>query len=406
MMQDRSKYAVQVFRSDEDCEALRATWEGFQPHPNAGLDFYLMIHSCRPQIVRPHVVLLTEAGTPKAMAVGRLENGHINFDIGYRTLARLRARLLIVIYGGLLGDVRPEHIDLIVAELIGALHRGEADALMIANLRRDSEVYQAIYSRLPRFMKDSLVGANKHWVMAMPSNMDEFYSRLSAKARHELRRYPRALEKAFPGQVEVKFLNSPEDVPLIAQEAEKIASKTYHRGLGAGFIDNEENRRRLMLSAKLGTLRTNFLYINGEPRAFWIASRDGSTLYLLYTGYDQSFEKYEPGTITFVRMIENLCGQGIGRVDFGLGDAFYKRRFCDESWDETTLFVYSPSLRGVGLKLFRTVGVVGSRLGGRIMKAFRLTDRIKKKWRRALVSRSRGPGSSAAESRSTHKGES
>jgi hypothetical protein len=49
---------------------------------------------------------------------------------------------------------------------------------------------------------------------------------------------------------------------------EVVAKKTYQRGLGAGFIDNEETRKRLSFFAQKGMLRVMLLDGDEVPISF------------------------------------------------------------------------------------------------------------------------------------------
>jgi hypothetical protein len=55
------------------------------------------------------------------------------------------------------------------------------------------------------------------------------------------------------------------------------------------------------------------------------------------------FSEYAPG-----------CEEGIPRMDFGLGDAFYKQRFGTEGWEEASVFIFAPTLRGLVFNVLRT----------------------------------------------------
>ena len=48
------------------------------------------------------------------------------------------------------------------------------------------------------------------------------------------------------------------------------------------------------------------------------------------------------------KLIEDLCADESHTLDYGFGDADYKRRFGDASWLEEDVLVYAPRRRGYG----------------------------------------------------------
>lgn len=84
---------------------------------------------------------------------------------------------------------------------------------------------------------------------------------------------------------------------------------TYQRSLAAGFIKNLENMKRLELSARKRWLLAYFLYIADKPCAFWIGALYRDSLFLEFTGYDPAFRKYEPWTILFDQILEEIISR-------------------------------------------------------------------------------------------------
>ena len=56
-----------------------------------------------------------------------------------------------------------------------------------------------------------------------------------------------------------------------------------------------------------------------------------------------------------MKMIERLCEDpAVNRLDFGFGDADYKRVFADESWTEQDVEVFGRRPRPLGINLVQT----------------------------------------------------
>jgi hypothetical protein len=382
---EKQQYSVQVFRTVEELSALRTAWADMAHHPNADIDFYLTILSVRPEILRPHVIVLLEDGRPVAMMVGRLEDSELPLTLGYRILFKPRVRLLTIVYGGVFGEDSRGAAEAMMDELLATLSRGEADIAFVNDVRADSELHQAAMSRPPLLSRPLASAKNMHWRMDLASSLKEFMGRLSAKGRHELQRVMRRPEKLYPGKVLLREFRSGEELDRLCRDCEDVASKTYLRGMDTGFVDNEENRQRLALCAGRGWLRAFVLYVNEEPWAFWIGTLYKGVLYLNFTGYNPAYSHDEPGTIAFLRMVDALCQQGVTVADFGFGDAFYKRRFGTESWQEVSLYLFAPTFRNYGLNLLRALTIVANQAAQGLLKRAQLLSRIKRNWRRRLT---------------------
>jgi ribosomal protein S18 acetylase RimI-like enzyme len=226
--------------------------------------------------------------------------------------------------------------------------------------------------------------------MKLPSNINILYEQMSGKGRHELRRKFKVLERDFPGQVCFKILGEPQEIDMLCRDVECIAMKTYQRALGVGYIDNEENRKRLKLDAEKARLFALLLYLGKEPCAFWIGFIQHRTIYLYFTGFDPAYSKYEIGTLLFLRMIEELIGKNIDTIDFGFGDASYKHRFGAESRDETSFYIFRPSLKWVSINFIRTIFGLSGSFAIYLLNRLGLTQKIKTGWRKRIRSKYQG----------------
>jgi len=175
------------------------------------------------------------------------------------------------------------------------------------------------------------------------------------------------------------------------KDVESVARKTYQRGIGVGFVDTEEMRACLGLLARGGRLRAHLLYAAGEPRAFWVGTVHGHTFHSNFMGYDPGLSQYSPGMFLVMRVIEDLCSQeGQGRIreiDFGLGDAQYKRVLGDTQWGEASVYIYAPTLKGISLNALRTSGVLIDTILRAALERARLFLTIKRLWRDHAVPR-------------------
>ncbi len=391
-----AQYSVTIARSMDEALGLRKAWEEMQFHPNAELDFYRMIVSMRPEVLRPHIIVLYERGTPKAMLVGRLERTTIEFKIGYKTAARTKVRMLTVIYGGRMGEESATLDELLVRELIASLKQAEADVVLLSQVRVDSPLYAAWRSLPGVLWRDHFPVRCPHWQMSLDVPPEQLMKGLSNGTRWQFRK----LQKDHPALVIKEFV-APGDVDALCSAMETVAAQTYQRGLGAGFVDNSENRNRFLLAARQGRLRAYVLANGQEPFAFWVGTRIRDVFYADFTGYASKLKKYSPGTFLFFKTLQALYSEGIRTVDFGFGDAFYKQRFGNKHWDEAATLMVAPTFRGLGIVLLRTGTTVINRAANKILARMSLLQRVKTSWRGRAQKHLRG----AQPARSVESGE-
>jgi len=375
--------SVRILRTAAEIEDFRETWESWQRHPNIDIDFYLTVNRMRPQILRPHIVVLYRDGRPDAMLVGRIVNERIACNIGYKTVFAPRARVLRIIYGGILGNLSPANGEILVNEILSALCRGESDLAILSPIRVDSPFYQAA-TQVPGFLsRDFFPPVQLHRSTSIPATVEDFNRRLSHKVRKNSK-WKRLL-RDFPGGIRIDCIRELDGLERMIRDVEEIAKKTYQRGLGVGFKDNAETREVLRLDAEKGRLRAFILYLADRPCAFWVGTVYQQTFHGGYVGYDPEYGRYALGMFLMMRVIESFCqGNGnkdVAEIDFGLGDAEYKEILGTCTWQEGSLCLFAPNLRGLGLNALRTPVLVVDRMASAALARTGLVAKIKKAWR-------------------------
>ena len=88
----------------------------------------------------------------------------------------------------------------------------------------------------------------------------------------------------------------------------------------------------------------------------------------------------------FAHLVEELIGEKVRFIDFGLGDALYKQRFGTESWDDCDTALWAPTVRN------RIMTLVAQTVQGCKTVAMRLPfiSRLKRAWRDRAAQEARG----------------
>ena len=375
---------VRIYKTFESIELIRPAWEAFHPHPNADIDFFQTILKTRANILRPHVVTVEQGEEVVAMLVGRIEAGAIQCRLGYLDLLRPRVRQLTIVYGGVLGDISEPHAELLVNSLLETLRQGEADVATFSKIPIENEIYKVARSRPGLLRRNLAPEVAAHRVIELPSSLEEILKRFSSKRRNKFGRKERLFQRSFPGQISFRFFEQPEEVAQLCEDLDAVARLTYQRGLGAGFVNDEEHRQRLALAASRGALCAFVIYLNGRPCAFGLGTVLRGVFYWEFTGFDPALRRYEVGTLVLTRMLDHLCRKGVRWFDFGLGDADYKRELSTTGWQEATVHLFAPRLRPIVINLVRGLLMLSVQCSQRLPSRLGLDRRLKQLWRRRL----------------------
>lgn len=381
---------IQTITSLEEIESLRREWVRLQgscaeSRPNADIDGYLANLEFRGEEDSPYIVAIRAKDELQTLFVGRQSSGKIRCTIGYRRVWEPKIKKIVFVYGGILGDPGEAEFDLFLQHLRTALGSSTADMVILNHLHAESSLYKYLQSKVKGLERGRPWLTNLHWDMEMPRNVDEFYRRLSRKHRKEIKRQMRLLSENLGGEWCVKTYEHESDVPRLCEDAGIVARKTYQFAMGISFVDNERHRKLLASRARLGWLKAHVLYCRDLPSAFYIGMQYGNTLHLNYTGYDPQWKRFSVGTILFVKMLEDLCNSNkVQRIDFGFGDADYKRSYCTCSWPEVTVYLFSRHLRPQIVNMVRGTCSGISSIGESGVKKLGYLAKIKTKWRRRI----------------------
>ena len=373
-----------ILTDEEGIRQLADSWNSLCSNPNSDLEHYLLVCRLRKEVLSPWVFSLEDGGECKAIIAGRIEETVLRPRIGYLRVPGVRVRSLIIIHEGVLGEVGREEAEAFCEALSRVLRERQIQVVAFHHL---SERHSGLWEALRGF-RHSLGLESPMWsvhrALTMGEEPDFLLRRLSSKHRSWIKNRERRLKEAFEGDVRWIWHRDFNEVTEICSKMEAVASKTYQRGLGAGFIDNDETRQRLSLFAKRGMLRVMLAEVKGRPAGFEYGIVHKGTFYAAATGYLPEVAKYRVGTLTLLKTIEQLSREGISRLDYGLGDADYKKRFSDIEWREATFHIFASDWKGKTLRNYMAiVNTIDQKLR-RVASQTGSLQRIKKGWRNLL----------------------
>jgi hypothetical protein len=178
------RLSLRILRTIEELGELKPRWDEWCEDPDADFETFLVSSQCRPDFVRPHVMVVYADGAPECMLVGRLENTMLPVKAGYATVFRLRARRLFFVQRGLLGKESREISEFLIRAIISCLRQGEADMAELQLLHEKSSLH-AVIQRQPWVYRGRFLPLHEHRVAKLPGSFDTFLKSLSRKERHE-----------------------------------------------------------------------------------------------------------------------------------------------------------------------------------------------------------------------------
>lgn len=387
---NQTEVTVKVASTVAEINTLRDFWTRLNYHPEADIDFVLMLVSVRSEIQKPYILVAYNSNEePIALMVGRVERALANFRIGYFTLFRIPLTQLVFVRDGCLGDWSESIVKAIVEKIGKALDGGDADRALLCSLSINGILHNHARKHFHILQRDYSREIGEHWITNLPSDFDAFLMRKSKKRRTEFRRTIRIFEDQYKDKVKYGIFSEPHEVDMFCNLAETVAMTTYQRGLGAGFYDNVENRERLTLAAHKGCFRAYIVFVGDKPLAFESGERVGDAMYLLWTGYDPAYRKFEVGTIVFMKMIEDLIALGVKEIDYGPGGAQYKERYGNQCLREQDIDIYAPTLNGYGIHLTSALNHIINRAGKRLITQLKISEKVKKIWRANLAAKAK-----------------
>jgi hypothetical protein len=374
---------VVIARGVREIEAIRSRWQTFDlPSIHHDIDFYLAKVRSRPEVLRPHVILVEHDRQPEALAIGRLEEGAVECKLGYTTVYRPTLRLLVMRPGVLLRADSESTSRTLIAALVACLARGEAQAVSLYGLEPNTALHRNA-RRIPGFFCRGGFGPREtHWKLVLPDSIDAFLASRSRHARGELRALNHHLTRRYGERLSVKVFQSPGEIDRLFAHLDRVADKTYQRALRVGFTDTEDQRQTTALALSRGWFRAYVLYLDDEPIAYRTGFRYGGTFSGSDTGYDIAYKNDRVGTYLLIKLIEDLCQDDAVQVlDYGCGGDDYKRRFSNFGSEETHPMIFAPTFQGVRINMVMTTITATAELGTRALDKAGLLRSVKKYWR-------------------------
>lgn len=377
---------VTVATSRDEVEGLRQLWsEQRIVDLDSDIDYFLTVVDSLPGVLGPHVVCIARDGRPPLLVVARLASHPFPVKAGYTQLMRPRLRALVVSLGGVLGATSEADFIECVAAIRGSMAAVKADAVIFQGVERDTPLHTAIRDAAGPALRVHGLPESHRWIVELPETLDQLLERRSVKARKEARYEQRRLRRKYDDDVKVLRLEDAEPEVLRA-EIERVASKSYQRALGVGASNDDFGRATLTLNREAGRMRVWMLYLRGVPVAFWWGNLYGTNFAIDTPSFDPEYAADGVGIFVMHEMLEELCTDpAVETVDFGHGDAEYKKRYARPGGPQSDLVILAPRLRALAVGSIVSIAYTSNRAAYKLLRESAIANKIRRAWRSRLA---------------------
>ena len=333
-----------IFENLKDLETLREDWERMRCHPNSDIDYFMaLMLSDKDNIIKPYIFVFKENGNVKAIIVGRIETKCITITIGYKKLFKFNVKAYTINNQGFLGSISEDVFSILRSQLEQLVNNKTVDIVFFSFIDTGSRIFELLKNNELKNFFVIWGDDNLHWKISNLDTFQKYMQSISYKFRKNLNRSKR---KILNKNICIRNYTTLENVDQFLSFAEDIAKKSYQRGLGVGFINSSKDNMLTKVAARLNWLNSYVIFFDDTPVAFERIYLYDNKLFCQDAAYDPKYRDYDLGTNLFIYIIEEAFKNPKKKeIDFGLGDAEYKRRFGNEYFCEKVLYLFARTNR-------------------------------------------------------------
>lgn len=317
-----------------------------------------------------------QADAPAGLILARRSRRRLELKAGYLGLRTLPFQVIDVVYGGLLGPTDEKTRVVFAEHLHSVLTRREAEAIVLHSVSADDPVIGALRALDARMA----IVEQPHLTFRLGATYDQTISHLSSKHRYNVKRMDRVLVEKLPG-VRLRVVTDAADVESLARRAAAVTRAGYQGALEVGFLASAPQVAAIVAEAQAGRLLAYVLESEDRLIAYQIGSRYGTVYFLEATAFLPEHRALSPGSVLMHRVMADLIARGVEEIDYGYGDAPYKRQFCTRVWNEVTVTILAPTLKSAVTRAVMGGLSLATRASGPLAPT---VQRLKAAWRRRL----------------------
>jgi hypothetical protein len=224
----------------------------------------------------------------------------------------------------------------------------------------------------------------RHHRSSLGGGFDAFLAARSKGTRWRIRRRLRKLNES--ADLTMWSVGPGDDVAEVARALDVVGGRSYQRGIGVGFVDDDLHRGLLSWAVGDGAFRVWVLLRGSTPVAYLNGVLHAKTFHLFETAFDASLAEEEPGAILMARVLEELAEDPeVDGFDYGFGDAQYKQSLSDACSDVVDVLGFAARPRPFLLNSLSTSSTLAVAAAKRLLGQQRIAA-LKRRKRAELTS--------------------
>jgi CelD/BcsL family acetyltransferase involved in cellulose biosynthesis len=193
------------------------------------------------------------------------------------------------------------------------------------------------------------IGTNQRPYVELPASWSTYLASRPSKLRYNLRARQRQL--AALGQLRLVHYTSPEQVAANLPRAVALHARRWQSQHISTTFSSSPLAQRFYLDAcqrlaDRGWLDLAALELDDRLVAFALTFKREGRLFYYLPAFDPDYARYAPSTMLLAHLIETACAEGLGEVDFMLGDEPYKAQWASGSRSTSRLVIGAPTVAG------------------------------------------------------------
>lgn len=299
----------------------------------------------------------------------RVRNQWLKFDIAGRVLLRFPIRTVEILGSiPLLPKCPVIHNDAL--RLIFS-NCSDCDAIYLDALPTDTFLWEFLNeSRALSGCFVHVVDAVRPWhLLDLAPSYEEYLKTMGSKARANLRRDVRKFGERASGAVAARRVTEAAQVSWFLERAAAVSRRSWQqRSLGIGIGCDGSWCKRFEDLATRRILRAYILEAGETPCAFVIGYQYRGIFHYAEVGFDETYAEFSPGKVLLSLMLEDLHTHDAPQtVNFGVGDAVYKRRFANRERSDLSCLIMRRGLRNSVLAELHSAFTMFVRIAKRVI---------------------------------------
>lgn len=373
---------VRVYRDLEQLDESAVTfWQQHQWHPYGDIDLVAQEYQDNKGSWQPYLIAIRDQQEIIAWVIGKILKVPLKLQFGYKVVAGPALTTLVVHRSGFIGKWRQPLYALLQKHWREMLAAGLVDAVQVRVIPLASPLHEIAAAGLPFHCYGHFEVVQEYWQLNKVECFEAFL-KTHTHLKNTFRKHSRRLKSFFGDGAEIKCFQHSHELKSMLIDSEAIARTTWQRKLGDPSFAEDGVRSRYHCYFEKGWARAYFLYLDRRPVAFLRGIIYRGVFHALEKGYDPDYQDFGVGTYLLLEVIRRMCEEpSIHAVDFNVGNAEDKRRYCDSVFKVSDIHLFRPGSRLWILVMLRLAAQGTHELAKSISHRWGFYQSVRKRWR-------------------------